>query len=87
MPNSADDSLNSRAVASAPHEVKARRLNVVFVLARRDRRGGQGGRIGDALERRGGGVARVDRLLDAEDEEDEEEGGEELEKCRPLVPP
>ena len=67
-------------VISTPHEVVARELDVELVLARRDRRGDEGGGVGDALESRGGIEASLYGFLDAEYEEDEEEGGEELEE-------
>jgi len=79
--------LSHGAVISTPHKVVARNLDVKLVLARRDRRGDEGGGVGDALESRGGIEASLYGFLDAEYEEDEEEGGEELEERGPLVPP
>ena len=81
------NSLSHGAVISTPHKVVARNLDVKLVLARRDRRRDEGGGVGDALESRGGIEASLYGFLDAEYEEDEEEGGEKLEERGPLVPP
>lgn len=75
------------AGVSAPDEVEAGLLNEELVLAGRNRRGDVRLGIVDVLV---GGVRREpgpDRAIDAEDEKDEEERGEELEERRSLVPP
>lgn len=78
---------NSDAVTSTPHKVKARQFGVVLVLARRNGRRHQRRRVGLILKRRGRAEARLDRFLDKEKEQNEEERREELEECGALVPP
>lgn len=87
IPYAVHDTRDPAAGVAAPEEVEAGGLDVELVFAGRDGRGHQGHGVEHALV--GGGVveAGVDGLLDAEDEEDEEEGGEELEEGSPLVPP
>lgn len=82
-----DNTPNPSAVIAAPGKIEAGKPNVELVLARRDRRIDLRLGIRDALVTGGRRILGVDRLLYAEDEEDEEEGREQLEECRPLAPP
>lgn len=57
------------------------------MLTRRDGRGYERFWIEHVLVRSGGREPRVDRFVNAENEEDEEEGGEELEESGPFLAP
>lgn len=72
LPNGVDNAPSPRASISAPDEVEARKLDVVLVLAARDRRRDERAGIGDAIVVGGGRESRCDRLLDGVDEEDED---------------
>lgn len=85
--DSIDNGLNPSASISAPGEIKAGLLNGVFVFAWRDGRRNKRFRIGEGLVVGGLGFLSLEAPLDEENEEDEEEGGEELNKGSPLAPP
>lgn len=85
--NGGDDGGDAGAGVAAPDEIVAGGFDVELVFAGGD--GGQDEGLGvvDVLVGGGRGEAGLDCLVDAEDEKDEEKGGEELEEGGLFVAP
>lgn len=76
--DSSGNAPNRSASISAPDEVKAGLVDEEFVFTGRDRRRNQRLGVGDAFVSGGLAGSSDHGLLDTEEEEDEEQGGEEL---------
>ena len=86
-PDGVYESPDAGAAAVAPEEVVAGGLDEELVLAGRDRRRDERGRVRHVAVGGGAGEPGADGAVDAEDEEDEDERGEELQRRRPAVAP
>ena len=86
-PDGVYESPDAGAAAVAPEEVVAGGLDEELVLAGRDRRRDERGRVRHVAVGGGAGEPGAHGAVDAEDEEDEDERGEELQRRRPAVAP